>query len=37
MQKIVADKYVGHECECKKSEPAIKEDKGDFIWRGVTK
>lgn len=33
----VADHLVGIECACKANEPAIKEDKGDFIWRGVTK
>lgn len=29
----VADPLVGLECECKAAEPAIVEDKGDFIWR----
>lgn len=29
----VADGLVGIECECKDAEPAIVEDKGDFIWR----
>ena len=29
----VADRMVGLECDCKDSEPAIAEDKGDFIWR----
>ena len=33
----VADRYSGHECPCVDNEPAIKEDKGDFIWRGLTK
>ena len=32
----VADKYVGHECPCVDDEPAMVEDKGDFVWRGVT-
>lgn len=32
----VADNMVGIECKCKDSEPAIVEDKGDFVWRGVT-
>ncbi|MEM1153092.1 MAG: hypothetical protein AAGI44_03070 [Pseudomonadota bacterium] len=31
----VADKYVGHECPCVDEEPAIVEDKGDFVWRGI--
>lgn len=31
----VADKFSGVECACVDDEPAIKEDKGDFIWRGV--
>lgn len=30
----VADKFVGLECACKETEPAIIEDKGDFVWRG---
>lgn len=29
----VATGLVGLECECKAEEPAIKEDKGDFVWR----
>lgn len=29
----VADNLVGMECPCKKDEPAIKESKGDYIWR----
>ena len=33
----VADKLSGIECECKDSEPVIVEDKGDYVWRGVTK
>lgn len=32
----VADSLVGIECACKKDEPAIVEDKGDYVWRGVT-
>lgn len=31
----VADRFVGLECECKDDEPAIVEDKGDFIWRAA--
>lgn len=30
----VADRFVGLECACKADEPAIVEDRGDFIWRG---
>jgi hypothetical protein len=30
----VADRFVGMECACKAEEPAIREDKGDFVWRG---
>lgn len=33
----VADRFSGFECPCQDSEPAIREDKGDFIWRGVTR
>lgn len=29
----VAEPLVGMECACKDDEPAIKEDKGDFVWR----
>lgn len=29
----VADHLSGYECPCQDSEPAIREDKGDFIWR----
>lgn len=32
--RYVADRYVGVECACKAEEPAIVEDKGDFVWRG---
>jgi hypothetical protein len=32
----VADHLSGYECPCVDDEPAIKEDKGDFVWRGVT-
>lgn len=31
----VAEKLVGHVCPCKDEEPAMVEDKGDFVWRGV--
>ncbi len=33
----VADPLVGLECPCKDNEPTVKEDKGDFIWRGITR
>ena len=32
----VADNLSGYECPCVGDEPAIVEDKGDFVWRGVT-
>jgi hypothetical protein len=32
----VATGLIGLECECKAEEPAIREDKGDFVWRPVT-
>lgn len=32
----VADRLIGLECPCKAGEPTMKEDKGDYIWRGVT-
>jgi hypothetical protein len=31
----VADPMVGRECLCVESEPAIVEDKGDFVWRAA--
>lgn len=31
----VADRLSGYECPCADSEPAIREDKGDFVWRAV--
>jgi len=33
----VADHLSGYECACVENEPTIREDKGDFIWRGVTR
>ncbi|WP_174976725.1 hypothetical protein [Burkholderia aenigmatica] len=33
----IADNLVGLECACKADEPAIVEDKGDYVWRGVTR
>lgn len=32
--RYVADNLSGYECRCIETEPAIREDKGDFIWRG---
>lgn len=29
----VADRFVGLECACKDAEPAVVEDKGDYVWR----
>lgn len=29
----VAENLVGMECKCKEEEPAIVEDKGDYVWR----
>lgn len=31
--RAVAEPLIGKECACKEDEPAIKEDKGDFVWR----
>jgi len=31
----VGEKYIGEECPCVDSEPAFKENNGDFIWRGI--
>lgn len=31
----LATGLIGMDCKCKADEPAIVEDKGDFIWRGV--
>lgn len=33
----VNENLIGVDCPCKASEPAIVEDKGDFVWRGITK
>lgn len=33
----VADHLSGYECHCVDEEPAMREDQGDFVWRGVTK
>lgn len=31
--RTVAEPLIGLECPCKAEEPAIVEDKGDFVWR----
>lgn len=33
----VADRLSGYECPCVAEEPAVREDNGSFVWRGVTK
>lgn len=33
--RTVATGLIGLECACKDAEPAIVEDKGDFIWRAA--
>ncbi len=33
----VADNLVGIDCACKADEPAVVEDRGDYVWRGVTR
>jgi hypothetical protein len=33
----VADRLSGYQCPCKDAEPAMIEDGGDFVWRGVTR
>lgn len=34
--RAVADNLGGSECKCIDDEPAIREDKGDYVWRGVS-
>lgn len=31
--KPVAENLIGDLCPCKESEPAMVEDKGDYVWR----
>lgn len=31
----VVENLVGLECPCKDEEPAILEDKGDYVWRAI--
>lgn len=33
----VSDNLSGYECPCVEHEPVVREDKGDFVWRGITK
>lgn len=33
----VAEHLTGLECKCKATEPVMREDKGDFEWRGLPK
>jgi hypothetical protein len=33
----VADNLSGYECPCQDQEPAMREDGGDYVWRGVTR
>lgn len=32
--RYVADNLSGYECACVAIEPAIREDRGDYVWRG---
>lgn len=32
----VADNLSGYQCPCQDKEPAMVEDGGDYVWRGVT-
>lgn len=33
--RYVSDGLSGHVCACVDVEPAIREDKGDYVWRGA--
>lgn len=33
--RYVADNLAGIQCACVNEEPAIREDKGDYVWRGA--
>lgn len=33
----VADRFSGIICPCQDEEPAMREDRGDFVWRGVSR
>lgn len=35
--KPVAENLIGHVCPCKDHEPEMAENKGDFVWRGITR
>lgn len=32
----VNENLAGHVCPCKEHEPAMVEDGGEFVWRGIT-
>ena len=32
----VADRLSGFECPCADAEPVMREDKGDYVWRGLS-
>jgi len=33
----VADRFVGIDCACKDDEAVMREEKGDYVWRGVAR
>ncbi len=33
----VAERLRGYVCPCKDDEPAMVEDRGEFVWRGITR
>ncbi len=33
--RYVSDSLSGFKCPCQDSEPAMIEDKGDYVWRGA--
>lgn len=35
--RYVADHLSGHQCGCIDEEPAMREDRGDYVWRGVAR
>lgn len=35
--RYVADHLSGHQCGCVDAEPAMREDRGDYVWRGVSR
>lgn len=32
----VADHLAGYECPCVRDEPAMRENRGDYVWRGTS-